>query len=234
MSDETLRTLITCGTTILVTLISNILVFAMSKLNNKNQNDQTILEKQYKEIFAPIHKMLYYETSDKNNIPYDKIDKTLSNNYYLIPKSILDSFSNINDIETNIDGFKNYISTCFRYLSSILGYSKENLSGHDRREAKKILSSKSFDYTYTKTVTIFIILSVVLSSIYNILFTDFADIIKFVVSIIGYSFIVFIWLMIIYLLTIIIPGIFPTIVKKSKGIISKIKNKRKEKEQKDK
>ena len=97
MDEETKRTLITCGTTIFVALMSNILVFAISKLNNKNQNDKSILEKQYKEIFAPIHKMLYYGISDKNNIQYDKIDKTLSDNYYLIPKSILDSFSNIND-----------------------------------------------------------------------------------------------------------------------------------------
>ena len=233
MDEETKRTLITCGTTIFVALMSNILVFAISKLNNKNQNDKSILEKQYKEIFAPIHKMLYYGISDKNNIQYDKIDKTLSDNYYLIPKSILDSFSNINDIEKNVDNFKNYISICFRYLSSILGYSKESLSGHDRREAKKILSSKSFDYTYTKTVTIFIILSVILSSIFNILFTDFSDTIKFVVSIISYSFIVFIWLMIIYLLTIIIPSIFPTIVKWSKNIISKIKNKQKKQKEND-
>ncbi len=227
MDEETKRTLITCGTTIFVAIFTNILVYAMSKLDNKKQNDKSILDNQYKQIFAPINKILFYDISDGKSIQYSEIDKILSENYYLIPKSILNSFSNIDDIENDMESFKNDISTCFQYLSSILGYSKENLSGHDRRAAKKILSSNSFDYAYSKMVTYFIIGSVVISSIINIIYGDYTDIIRFISSIVGYTFVIFMSLMALYLLIMLIPIIYSYLCESIKKHISKKKEKKK-------
>ncbi|MCH5317909.1 MAG: hypothetical protein J1E05_08025 [Eubacterium sp.] len=215
MSEETLRVLITSGTTIFVAFMSNILVYAISKLNNKNQNDKSILEEQYKQIFAPIHKILFYDISDGKSIQYSKIDEILSEHYFLIPKSILESFSNINEIKDDMEQFEYNIKICFRYLSSILGYSKENLSGYDKKEAKKILSSKSFDYIFSKMLTYFIIGSVVISSVINILYVDYADTTKFIVSIVGYAFLIFMDITMIYLVSLfILKVLFPFIVAK--------------------
>ena len=60
MDNETLRTLITCGFTFGGLLISNSFVYLGSKSKEKKAKKDTIAEQQYKKVFTPIHKLLFF------------------------------------------------------------------------------------------------------------------------------------------------------------------------------
>lgn len=169
MNDETLRTLISCGATVLVTLISNTLVYLLTKQNNRDITKRSISEKQYIKIFAPIDKLFYFnKLSDKEK--YKKITKIISNNYYIVPESIRVSYSNIDekDFKKTLSDFQSDATDCFKYLSSMLGYSREKLSRDEIKNAKKILNRKSLDFLITRNVIIFSVISFIISSFITI------------------------------------------------------------------
>lgn len=142
--NETLRTLITCSTTVLVALISNILVFAVTKINNKTDKKNSISEEQYTKIFAPIHKLIYFNMDTINNdeLKYELIEKIISDNYHIVPVNIRNKYISARNLNSAID-FEKSIDIVFRYLSSVLGYSKEKLSQDEIKKAKKIINRKS-------------------------------------------------------------------------------------------
>lgn len=144
LDNETLRTLITCCTTVLVALISNILVFAVTKINNKTDKKNSISEEQYTKIFAPIHKLIYFnmDTVDNDELKYELIEKIISDNYHIVPVNIRNKYMAVQDVDS-AEEFEKSIDIVFRYLSSVLGYSKEKLSIKERKQAKKILNRKS-------------------------------------------------------------------------------------------
>lgn len=144
LDNETLRTLITCCTTVLVALISNILVFAVTKINNKTDKKNSISEEQYTKIFAPIHKLIYFNMDTINNdeLKYELIEKIISDNYQIVPANIRDNYIDTEDTD-NAKNFEENIDIVFRYLSSVLGYSKEKLSRKERKQARIILNRKS-------------------------------------------------------------------------------------------
>lgn len=180
MSEETLRTLISCATTVLVALISNILVFALTKQNNKITTKRSITEEQYIKIISPLHKILFFDGQNKNIHHKDKdrhqlILDIISVNYHIVPESIRKSFYNIDnkDFEKNIYNLKKDIGSCFKYLSSTLGYSREKLSRDEIKNAKKILNCKSFDFLLSRNVTILSIISIVVSVIITVFSAQF-------------------------------------------------------------
>lgn len=145
MSDETLRTLITCGTTIFVALISNILVFAISKINNRNANENNILQKQYDNLFMPIHKILFFsELNDEDKI--SQICNVINNNYNLSTDFLREKY---NDCVKKKKITKNFISTikdgCL-CLEKHLGYTKTKLSKQQKEFSNVILHSKKSHY----------------------------------------------------------------------------------------
>lgn len=162
MDAETLRTLITCGTTVLVALISNILVFAVTMINNNTNKKNSISEEQYKKIFAPIHKILYFDEIYNDELKYKTIKQVIDNNYHLVPKNIRESFLDIelekiecDEYDYKMFHFQNKILICYAYLGSVLGYSKTKLSRGEMKYAKSIINHKSIDFIESKRLKIF-------------------------------------------------------------------------------
>lgn len=164
MNEETIRTLITCGTTVLVALISNILVFALTKHNNNGITKRSISEEQYIKIFAPIDKLFFFDDLLPEE-QYKKITEILADNYYIVPENIRISYSEINekDFGKTFSNFSSNVTDCFKYLSSMLGYSREKLSRDEIKNAKKILNRKSLDFLISRNVIIFSIISFLVS-----------------------------------------------------------------------
>lgn len=149
MSEETIRTVISCGTTVLVALISNILMFALTKHSNNGMTKRSISEEQYIKIFAPIDKLLYFDCYSELE-KYNIITKIISDNYYIVPENIRISYSSIGRNFEGLNDFEYDVLTCFKYLSSTLGYSREKLSKKEIKTAKRILNRKSNDVIISK------------------------------------------------------------------------------------
>lgn len=153
MDDETLRLLISCGTTVLVAIITQVFIYIITKINNKDSKKNSILEEQYVKIFAPIHKILFYDNIENRNRLYWEIDHIISNNYPIVPKRIRELYTEIKDKDdSEFKSFKKEISICFRYSSSMLGYSRERLSREEKKIAKKVLNQKSKKLIYSRNV----------------------------------------------------------------------------------
>lgn len=167
LDNETLRTLITCCTTVLVALISNILVFAVTKINNKTDKKNSISEEQYTKIFAPIHKLIYFNMDTINNdeLKYELIEKVISDNYHIVPVNIRNKYISVQDVDS-AEEFEKSIDIVFRYLSSVLGYSKEKLSQDEIKEAKKIINRKSTFFVHK--IYFYIIVIITLFILYSV------------------------------------------------------------------
>ncbi len=186
MDEE--RTIISCITTVLVALITNALVYMITRLNDKNTKSDSILREQYERIFAPIHKILYFDKPEKDKFKYIEIKEIISNNYSFLPEAIRSSFLKIDIDKSNkeFEDFKKINEKCFKYLRSRLGYSREKLSKDERKSAKKIINCKSEDLILSKKVTTVVtIVTLVSFAIYYLLcFTTNNSTISFFVTLI--------------------------------------------------
>lgn len=208
---------------ILVAFITAVLTYALFVLKNKINNNKNISIEQYKKVFAPIHKILKFENPKVDKFMYYDIKQIISSNYDLLPANTLSSFNNIQeDNFTENDKkfleFKEEIEACFRFFSSSLGYSREKLSIHDRIKAKKIINSSSFDYIYSKNVIFITIFSIIISFLIILIGDKYTDTITIITATVGFTPVVFMFCMIIYLLKTIIPylcSFLANIVKKA-------------------
>ena len=162
MSDETLRTLITCGTTILVALISNVLVFAISKINNRSANENSILQKQYDHLFMPIHRILFF-TKLNDNDKITQIHNILYDNYGLSTNFLREKY---NECIKKKEITKDFISTITNgclCLENNLGYTKTKLSKQQKEYSNVVFQSNKSHYFSLIFTIVSIILGIVSS-----------------------------------------------------------------------
>jgi len=130
-----------------------------TKHNNKKNIDISVYKEQYEKVFAPIHKIIFFDKLKNNELRYNYIKSIISDNYHIVPKSIINSFSMITNVDEDIKDFAKNISICTDYLRKILGYSKIKLTRAETKKAKNIITYKSDDFLLNKaTFIIFIII----------------------------------------------------------------------------
>lgn len=180
MSEETKQIIVPCITTLLAAIISPILVYPISKLNYLSNKKISILEEQYLNIFAPIHKLISFDKHSQDKFLYIEIKEIISKNYSILPESIRASFCEIdeNNLDEKFKEFKTKINICFYYISHKLNYSKNKLSYSERKKAKKELNSQSQDLIISKySIIISIILVSIFSLIISYIITNSTDIV---------------------------------------------------------
>lgn len=138
MDTETIRTLITCGTSILCIIASNIFIYISSKTNEKKSKNVSILEQQYNKIFSPIHKILFFT----NLNDYDKITKIYNiiySNYQLSTELLREEYNKCAS-ENNIRiHFEILIDDGCKCLEKALGYTKTKLNKQQKEISKNII-----------------------------------------------------------------------------------------------
>ena len=157
MSDETLRTLITCGTTIFVALISNILVFSISKINNKIEKENTFFQKQYEKLYMPIHKILIFDLSRESE-KFNKIFDIINANYYLTNSVFREKYEECIRLKKITIAFEDVIITGCICLEDELGYKNTKPN-----QKQKWLLSNVNQNSYLKKFA-FIILNILFAS----------------------------------------------------------------------
>ncbi|MCI9641221.1 MAG: hypothetical protein HFJ98_00275 [Eubacterium sp.] len=138
MSDETLRTLITCGFTFGGILVSNLFVFLGTRSHERKTKQNSILEQQYKNFFVPLHRAIFF--SDLSDIEiFECCEKLIKDNYELIPPKIKTDFLDFYKDNHLSNEFENNINHCYIELSNKLGYSKIQLEPKDKETVQNIL-----------------------------------------------------------------------------------------------
>lgn len=173
MDPETKRTLITCGTSVLCIIVSNIFIYLSSKTNEKNNKNASIFEQQYSKIFSPIHKILFF-SSDTDEIKLSFIEKIISNNYKFVPEQIIEEFKNCKNQKILSDTFNEIIMLCYKMLKSKLGYSNIKLNRNEKKNAKKIISNSNIKIYKRIIISLFIclLLIIILISIFSLIFNQ--------------------------------------------------------------
>lgn len=151
MDAETLRTLITCGTTVLVALISNILVLLITRTNDKKSKDNSILEQQYNKVFSPIHRILFF-TDIGYSEKIKRIYSIIYSNYQLSTKLLREEYENCVSKNTITIDFKHLIDDGCKCLEKALGYTTTKLSKQQKEISKNIIYSGDYSKKYTSDI----------------------------------------------------------------------------------
>ena len=138
MDGETLRTLITCLSSIFIALSSNAFVFLSTRTNEKKNKNNSILEQQYNKVFTPIHKIVFFKSEYINKI--SAIERIISDNYELVADEIKDKFFECKQINGITTSFKNLIDACYKVSRNKLGYSNLKLKKEEKESTKKVIS----------------------------------------------------------------------------------------------
>lgn len=155
MDTETIRTLITCGTSILCIIASNIFIYISSKTNEKKSKNVSILEQQYNKIFSPIHKILFFT----NLNDYDKITKIYNiiySNYQLSTELLREEYNKCASENKIRIHFEILIDDGCKCLEKALGYTKTKLNKQQKEISKNILYLNNLDnyHRVQKIITI--------------------------------------------------------------------------------
>ena len=155
MDTETIRTLITCGTSILCIIASNIFIYISSKTNEKKSKNVSILEQQYNKIFSPIHKILFFT----NLNDYDKITKIYNiiySNYQLSTELLREEYNKCASENKIRIHFEILINDGCKCLEKALGYTKTKLNKQQKEISKNILYLNNLDnyHRVTKIISI--------------------------------------------------------------------------------
>lgn len=155
MDTETIRTLITCGTSILCIIASNIFIYISSKTNEKKSKNVSILEQQYNKIFSPIHKILFFT----NLTDYDKITKIYNiiySNYQLSTELLREEYNKCASENKIRIHFEILIDDGCKCLEKALGYTKTKLNKQQKEISKNILYLNNLDnyHRVQKIITI--------------------------------------------------------------------------------
>lgn len=152
MDPETKRTLITCGTSVLCIIVSNIFIFLSSKNNDKKNKNISILEQQYNKLFIPIHRLLFFsDLADCDKIT--RIYNVIYSNYNLSTELLREAFYKCSSKKRITYEFEEIIIDGCKCLEKALGYTKTKLSKQQKERSKTVIySKKSYGNNMTSAV----------------------------------------------------------------------------------
>lgn len=187
MTDETLRTLITCGFTFGGIVISNSFVYLSSKSKEKKSKQDSITEQQYKKVFTPIHKLLFFVSASETK-KIDEINSIIYDNYELVADEIRDSFEACLLSQKITEDFEKLINSCYKVLGTQLGYANLKIDKEDRKSTKRVISSKWYFIRYINITTIILaVIEMILIFSIALLFVYLPEHFDFVIRISLYS-----------------------------------------------
>lgn len=137
LEPETKRTLITCCTTVFGTISAVIITQLFTYLNNKSDKSKSIYQKQYEEIFSPIHRVLFFAPSDNVIENLRIIRNIIYKNYGFASDALIEEFIKCDDNNKITDDFIQIIKSGYILLRNKLGYSKLKLKRVDKKKASK-------------------------------------------------------------------------------------------------
>ena len=138
--SESLKVAIISGSfSLSVAVFSSFLAYWVAKLNGRNNKTKSVAQEQYHEVFAPLHKILFF---DKDNVEkeYSNSLNIIEANYGIIPQKILDDFKVCRKNEIITCNFRDNVNACYLYYNDYLGYSKIRLTNKEKKEAKEIIN----------------------------------------------------------------------------------------------
>jgi len=108
----------------LLTIVNGFITYKITKYNFRERKLNSILEKQYESVFAPLHKVIFYERGLTQVEAYNYISTIISVNYMFVPPEILDAIANEDEAL-----YKRLITKAYEGARSHLGYTqfKRNL-----------------------------------------------------------------------------------------------------------
>ncbi len=165
LDSETKRTLITCCTTVFGTLGAIIITQLFTYLNNKNDKDKSIYQKQYDEIFSPIHRVLFFISSTNDTDIMETISNIIYNNYSFASDALIEEFIKCFDDNKITEEFTQIIKSGYVILRNKLGYSKLKLDKKDKGNVSKsiIITSNRKNSKDNKDDLFIFILSLIIS-----------------------------------------------------------------------
>lgn len=137
LDSETKRTLITCCTTVFGTISAVIITQLFTYLNNKSDKSKSIYQKQYEEIFSPIHRALFFAPSDNVTENLRIIRNIIYKNYSYASDKLIEEFIECSTINKITNDFTQIISSGYIYLRNKLGYSKLKLNKKEKKNMTK-------------------------------------------------------------------------------------------------
>lgn len=101
------------------TIINGFVTYKITKFNFREPKLNSILEKQYESVFAPLHKIIFYERGLAQKETYNYISRIISDNYMLVPPEILDAIANEDKVL-----YRRLITKAYDGARSRLGYTQ--------------------------------------------------------------------------------------------------------------
>ncbi|MCM1114253.1 MAG: hypothetical protein NC397_02005 [Clostridium sp.] len=171
MDNETIRTIFTCCATLGAVVITQLFTY----LNSKSNKNDSIYKQQYDEIFAPIHRTLFFTPSQNVTDDLEIISNIIYKNYSLASDALIEEFGKCFDNNEITFEFETIIRSGYILLRNKLGYTKLKMNKNERKKsAQTIITNKSkirILRTITRTIIyIAICIWVVIASVIAIYF----------------------------------------------------------------
>ena len=146
MDSTIVVALVTGGLSLLGVALAGIVGYSTAKYNFQKPAARSILEEQYINVFAPLHRLVFHSSLEADSLN-SEIKSIIVKQYHLIPNPIIEVYFSygLDNVEGRII-FREYIDKCHRAAAAKLGYSQIKLrifNGLSREERSEIMAFES-------------------------------------------------------------------------------------------